>query len=180
MIMNPAYVGVFLQYFLPTMIIVVIMLNRITLLKVCLFLIKSVSQKLTGVTDTLTRNIEMNMDQINSQQFVFFTRGGNISNLNLAMLYVQDNEQTNRMKIVNVIPEGAEASGKLADDIKFLNRIYPEIDLEFIVHRGEFGPDLIQELSQKWAIPPSFMFMRSPKGDFRYSSAELGGVRLIM
>jgi len=74
MIMNPAYVGVFLQYFLPTMIIVVIMLNRITLLKVCLFLIKSVSQKLTGVTDTLTRNIEMNMDQINSQQFVFFTR----------------------------------------------------------------------------------------------------------
>jgi len=73
-----------------------------------------------------------------------------------------------------------EASGKLADDIKFLNRIYPEIDLEFIVHRGEFGPDLIQELSQKWAIPPSFMFMRSPKGDFRYSSAELGGVRLIM
>jgi len=180
MVMNPAYVGVFFQYFLPTMIIVVIMLNRITLLKTCLFIIKSVSQKLTGVTDTLTRHIETNMDQINSQQFVFFTRGGNLSNLNLAMLYVQDNEHTNRMKIVNVISDGTKASSKLADDIKFLNRIYPEIDLEFIVHQGEFGPNLIQELSQKWAIPPNFMFMGSPKGEFRYSSAELGGVRLIM
>lgn len=180
MVMNPTYVGVFLQYFLPTMIIVVIMLNRIALLEACLFIIKSATQRLTGITDTLTRNIEATMDQINSQQFVFFTRGGNLSNLNLAMLYVQDNEHTNRMKIVNVIPKGTEASGKLADDIKFLNRIYPEIDLEFIVHQGEFGPDLIQELSQKWAIPPNFMFMGSPSGEFRYSSAELGGVRLIM
>jgi len=133
-----------------------------------------------GVTDTLSRHIERNMEQINSQQLVFFTRGGNLSNLNLAMLYVQDNEHTNRMKIVNVVSDESKASSKLADDIKFLNRIYPEIDLEFIVHQGEFGPDLIQELSQKWAIPPNFMFMGSPKGEFKYSSAELGGVRLIM
>ena len=48
MLMNPAYVGVFLQYFLPTMIIVLIMLKSITILKACLFIIKSVSEKLTG------------------------------------------------------------------------------------------------------------------------------------
>lgn len=179
-VMNPAYVGVFLQYFIPTMIIVVIMLNRITLLEACLFIIKSISKKLSGVAEALTSDIEANMDQINSQQYVFFTRGGNLSNLNLALQYVKDNEHTNRMKIVNVIPEGAEVLPGIAEDVKFLNRVYPDIDLEFIVLRGDFGPDLIQELSQKWAIPANFMFMGSPRGEFKYSSAELGGVRLII
>jgi len=179
-VMNPAYVGVFLQYFFPTMIIVVTMLNRINILKACLFIIKSVSEKLTGIAAALTRDIQTNMDQINSQQFIFFTRGGDLSNLNLALLYVKNNEHTNRIKIVNVLPEGAKASPGLAEDIVFLNRVYPEIDLEFIVYPGEFGPDLIQELTRKWTIPANFMFMGSPRGEFRYSSAELGGVRLII
>ncbi|CQR73531.1 Amino acid permease [Sporomusa ovata] len=48
------------------------------------------------------------------------------------------------------------------------------------MQRGEFGPDLIQELSRKWKIPANFMFIGSPNGEFTYSLAELGGVRLII
>lgn len=179
-IMNPAYVAIFLQYFLPTMIIVFIMLNRISLLTACLFVISAVSKRIAGVTEALTQGIQTSIDQINSQQIVFFTRGGDLTNLNSAMLYVRDNEHTNRIKIVNVLCEGMEVLPGLADDIHFLGRVYPEIHIDYVIYRGEFGPKLIQKLSEEWKIPPNFMFIGSPRGEFKYSSAELGGVRLII
>lgn len=179
-IMNPAYVGIFLKYFLPTLVIVLVMLNRISLLTASLFVVRAVSNKITGVAKALTQGIQDNIDEINSQQIVFFTRGGDLANLNLAMLYVRDNEHTDRIKIVNVLREGVDVLPGLAEDIHFLGRIYPEVKIEFVVYRGEFSPELIQELSQKWSIPPNFMFIGSPRGEFKYSSAELGGVRLII
>lgn len=178
--MNPVYVGIFFEYFLPTVIIVLIMLNRVVLLTGCLFFIQAVSKKLTWAAEVLSRLLQRKIDDINSQQVVFFTRGGDLANLNLALIYVRNNEHTNRMKIVTVVRAGGEAPPRLAEDIRFLDRAYPEIDIEFIVQRGEFGPDLIQELSQKWKIPANFMFIGSPNGGFTYSLAELGGVRLII
>lgn len=178
--MNPAYVSIFFQYFLPTVVIVLIMLNRIPLLAACLFLIKAVSEKLAWVTETLSKMIECKIEDINSQQIVFFTRGGDLANLNLAIIYVRDNENTNRMKIVTVVGQGCEVPPRLAGDISFLDRAYPEIDIEFIVHQGEFSPALVQELSHAWNIPTNFMFIGSPNGGFAHSLADLGGVRLII
>ncbi len=45
---------------------------------------------------------------------------------------------------------------------------------------GNFGPELIQELSDKWNIPKNLMFIGSPGGRLPYDLAELGGVRLII
>ena len=45
---------------------------------------------------------------------------------------------------------------------------------------GEFGPQLIQELSKKWGILPNFMFIGVPGNKFPYRIQELGGVRLII
>ncbi len=177
---NPGYVLVFFEYFLPTVIIILIMLNRISLLKVCLFCIQEVSLKLTLVTKYLSRFLQDKIDDINSQQVVFFTRGGDIANLNLALIYIRNNENTNRMKIVTVLPEGLSASPLLENDITFLDRAYPEIDIEFIVQHGVFGPSLVQELSKKWSIPANFMFIGSPDGELSYSLADFGGVRLII
>ncbi len=178
--MNPAYVGIFFEYFLPTVLIVLVMLNRILLLTACLSFIKVVSEKLAWVTETLYRIIQDKINDINSQQIVFFTRGGDLANLNLAIIYVRDNENTNRMKIVTVVGEGSEVPPRLAEDIRFLDRAYPEIDIEFIVHHGEFSPALVQELSDSWKIPTNFMFIGSPNGGFAHSLADLGGVRLII
>lgn len=178
--MNPFYMLVFLEYFLPTVVIVLVMLNRITLLSACLFFIQAVSQRLTWSAKHLSLLIENKMNEINSQQVVFFTRGGDLANLNLALIYVRNNEHTNRMKIINVVKTEGEVPARLAEDIRFLDRAYPEIDIEFVVQHGEFGPELIQELSKKWSIPTNFMFIGSPNGAFNYDLAELGGVRLII
>jgi hypothetical protein len=178
--MNPQYLGVFLQYFIPTVIVIAAMLGRITLMQVGLFLVRSVLKFFIRWMTSIAQSIRTKIDEINSQQIVFFTRGDNLSNLNSAMLYVKQNEHTNRVKVVNVVKNKNEVPPKLEKDLKFLNEAYPTIEIEFLVIIGKFGPDLIQELSVKWNIPINLMFIGSPGTHFLYGLAELGGVRLII
>ena len=178
--MNPAYLVVFLIYFIPTVLVVTIMLGRIGLLRVSLFVIHTISQNLVRLFPQLTLSIGKKIEEINSHRVVFFTRGDNIANLNEAMLYVRHNEHTNLIKIVTVTNNESTVSEKLKQDLQFLDKAYPEIDIEFMIVKGLFGPKLIQRLSQKWGIPTNFMFMGSPVDHFPYSLAELGGVRLII
>lgn len=179
-IMNPPYLVVFLEYFIPTLLIVSIMLGRIALLKAALFVVRATISYLTSGLGAASAAIRQKIDHINSQQVVYFTRGDNVSLLNTALLYVRQNEHTNRVKIVTVVKDPSEVPARLKPDLEMLDEIYPEIDVELVVVEGTFGPDLIEELSQKWKIPANFMFIGSPSGHLMYGLAELGGVRLII
>jgi amino acid transporter len=178
--MNPPYLRVFLEYFIPTLLVVVIMLERITILESCLFVVRSVLHFFTSRMTRLTRLIRNKIDEINAQQIVFFTRGDNLANLNSAILYVQQNEHTNRIKVVNVVRNENEVPPNLKRDLDFLNDAYPNIDIEFVALLGAFSPDLIQELSKRWDIPTNLMFIGSPGNHFMYGLKDLGGVRLII
>ena len=177
---NPAYFRVFLIYFIPTVLVVFAMLGRIGLLKACLFILRRISQSIGDTTTTLSQAIRIKIEEINSQQVVFFTRGEKLHNLNEAMLYVRNNEHTNRIKVVTVVQDESEVPPRLKKDLKFLDEAYPEIDIEFVVQHGKFDPKLIQKLSKEWNVPTNFMFIGSPGGHFLYGLAELGGVRLIV
>ena len=179
-VMNPPYLRVFLNYFVPSMLIIMIMLSRITLLKGCLFVVRVISAMLYNLMGGVTNSIRNKIEEINSQQVVFFTRGDNIANLNNAILYVWDNEHTNRVKIVTVVNDKKEVPEKLKSDLKFLDETYPHIDIDFVIIEGTFSPTLIKELSEKWNIPANLMFIGSPGGKLVYSQAELGGVRLVI
>ena len=173
-------VVVFLEYFVPALLIVTVMLTRIALLKICLFIVRAFISALLQPMHGITQWIRNKIDEINSQQVVFFTRGDNISGLNNAMLYVRQNEHTNRLKVVTVVRDPADVPARLKTDLEFLDEAYPEIDIEFVVLEGRFGPELIRELSEKWKIPANLMFIGSPRGHLMYGLAELGGVRLII
>jgi len=116
---------------------------------------------------------------IHSQEFVFFTKKDDVAIMNKVMQYVQNNETTKKLKVVNVFRAGDD-NGDLKSDLRVLDRAYPEIDIEFIEIPGEFTPQLIDELSRHWNIPKNFMFIASPSDRFSYRVADLGGVRLIM
>ncbi|MEE8143478.1 MAG: APC family permease, partial [Planctomycetota bacterium] len=124
--------------------------------------------------------IREHIDRISSQQMVFFTRGDNLANLNNAMLYVLQNEHTNRIKVVTVVKNKSEVPAKLKQDLTMLDEAYPDMDIEFVVLEDSFGPSLIKRLSKEWQIPANLMFMGSPAGQLRFDLAELGGVRLII
>lgn len=191
---QPRNVVVFLQYFIPTIVFLIIMLNRTSLLKFLINVIqylfnpfhKFIDKHQVGTTlrkavYVFNKSLIRLIHKINEQEFVFFTKGDNVANLNQVMLYLKNNEHTRKLKIVNVLRKGEETPANLITDIEVLDRVYPDIDIEYIqIHDRLFSPALIKELSAEWNIPVNFMFIGSPGDRFPHRIAELGGVRLII
>jgi len=178
--MNPPYVRVFLQYYIPTMLIIIIMLGRISLLKAGLFIVNEFSNYVLRRVGAVREKIKTKIDEINAQQLVFFTHFDNIADLNKVLQYIQENEHTNRLKIVTVIQSPDEVPSHFEDNVAFLDKAYPDIDIEFVKIEGDFGPALIRDLSDKWGIPINLMFIGSPGDHFMYGLGDLGGLRLII
>jgi amino acid transporter len=176
----PSNLAIFLDYFIPSIIFITMMLNRIILLKLLLSVIHTIFDPVRHFVLKTDKKILEVINRINEQEFVFFTKGDNIASLNKVMLYIIKNEHTKKIKIVVVIDKGQKVPENLPLEIDFLDREYPEIAIEFLVVDGKFSPALIKELSKKWDIPINFMFIGSPSDKFPYKVEELGGVRLII
>ena len=176
----PSNLTVFLYYFIPSILFIIIMLNRIVLLKLLLRIIDAIFDPIRRLVARTDRRIKRLMDRINAQEFVFFTKGDDISVLNKVMLYISKNEHTKKIKIVSVLDKGEKLPENFTREIEFLDKEYPKIDIEFVVEEGKFSPALIKKLSKKWNIPINFMFIGSPGDKFPYKIGELGGVRLII
>jgi len=180
----PSNFSIFLDYFIPFILFIIIMLNRLTILGLLLKLVRKFFDPLRNVFLRLHVVINQSIERISSQEFVFFTRGDNISNLNKVMLYILKNESTNRLKLVTVLEEDDREAIKLFNslkkDVEFLDKEYPEISVDLVKVHGKFTPALVQKLSKEWNIPINFMFIGSPGDHFPYRIEELGGVRLII
>ncbi len=175
----PSNIVVFSYYFIPSITFVLFMLNRTYVFKVLLSILESAF----GMIDRRARYVEIKLqrhiDHIKSQEFVFFSKGDNLPNLNRVMLYIIKNEHTKKLKIVTLLREGEMLPESFYKDIAFLDREYPQIVVTAVTEIGEFGPEKIKELSDQWAIPINFMFIGSPGEDSTHRIEELGGVRLI-
>lgn len=141
---------------------------------------KYISDPLLRLISNTSNGIAGMIERINAQEFVFFTKGDDISVLNKVMRYVSENEHTRKLKIVTLLQEGQTISPEIRKDVEVLDRAYPEIKIDFITLTGKFGPELIDQLSEQWHIPKNFMFIGSPGDRFPYKIADLGGVRLII
>lgn len=179
-ILNPEDLNVFLEYFIPAMVVISFMLYRIAILKSVLFFLDYITPEKKTIFKYLNIKIKRAIHRINSQQFVFFTNHDDVATLNKVLQYIESNENTRRLKIVSVLGENIHVAENLKLDIEVLDRAYPDVDIEFIEEPGYFGPDKIQELSIRWKIPVNFMFIGSPGDKFPYRIEELGDVRLII
>lgn len=180
-ILNPAYLFVFLEYFIPTFLVVMFMLNRTLILKFILNIVKHLLGPVQNMLIATNKNILDSIDSINSQRFVFFMDNkDDIATLNKAMLYIQNNEHTKNIKMVATLEDGKGIDTRKVEDIDVLDREYPDIKIDLIQVEEELSPDLIHRLSKKWDIPINFMFIASPGDHFPYKIEQLGGVRLII
>jgi amino acid transporter len=178
--LHPEYLVIFLQYFIPAVIIVNLLLRRNNILQYLLVVIESFIDTIRNVAASSHARIEKILRRLISQQFVYFTKGDDISVINKVMIYVTENEITRKLKIVTVLKEGEKVTDEFLQDIKVIDRAYPQVDIEFVVIEGSFGPQLINKLSREWKIPVNFMFISSPGDKFPYKVSELGGVRVII
>ena len=179
-ILNPSYLGIFIEYLIPTSMIVFFMLYKTRILKAILSFINYVTPKKNSIFKPLNFKIDVAIRKLNAQKFVFFTNNDNVEILNKVLLYISKNENTRRLKIVAVLNDDDKVYPGLKSDVEVLDRAYPDIDIEFVEEHGVFGPDKIKELSKKWNIPVNFMFIGSPGDKFPYRIQQLGDVRLII
>lgn len=178
--LNPKYLVVFLQYFIPTMLIIAVMLNRKSILEVMMAWVSRFVESVPGLAVVGRFTLSRMIRKLNRQEFVYFTKGDDLSILNRVMMYVQANEITKKLKIVTVLKEGEKMHEEYLRDMEVLDRAYPDIKIEFIEMHGIFGPELVHRLSEEWNIPTNFMFIGSPSDRFPYRVADLGGVRLVI
>ncbi|TDW51406.1 amino acid/polyamine/organocation transporter (APC superfamily) [Flavobacterium sp. 270] len=169
----------FLKYMVPSLLFIGIMLNRVIIIRLLVEVLEYFYRPLRKMVILSNRYLQKLSVEINSQEFVFFTKGDNIAILNKVLQYVEGNETTKKLKIVHV-KNDASNNEALIKDLEVLDRAYDDIDIEYLEIEGVFGPEIIDELSKKWNIPKNFMFIGSPGNKFSYRVSDLGGVRLIM
>ena len=201
--LNQHYLIVFLEYLVPTVLVVTLMLTRVQILELLVFFLDEVRGKITREKqDAMEQNdrdsaawwgiltrrlnqfdkrIHNLLDHIRSQRIVFFTRGDNLPNLNNVIQYIQDNEHTERVKLVTLYEDEVDIPPRLIEHVRFLDETYPEIDIEYVKVKGEFTPERVASLAKEWNIPTNLMFIGSPSGaSLKYRLEEFGGVRLII
>lgn len=178
--LHPEFLVVFLQYFVPAILFIFAMKNRSQILRLSLAVVTSVFDEAIHYGRLSQKKISKIIRGLESQEFVFFSKADDISGLNKVLIYVSENETTNKLKIVTVLKDHELLSKEFLSDIKVLDRIYTDISIDYITIQGNFGPELIDELSRKWKIPKNYMFISSFGKDFHYHISELGGVRLII
>jgi len=178
--LHPEHLVVFLQYFVPAVLIIFIFLKRNVILEYLTVIVSSFLDSLQHVARLSRQRLNRTVRQLTQQEFVYFTKGDDVATLNRVMMYVEENEITKRLRIVTVTGPGHTMPAGFHSDVDVLDRAYPDIDIHFIQLEGTFGPDLVNQLSAEWKIPTNFMFIGSPGDRFPYRVADLGGVRLII
>lgn len=177
---NPEYLLTFLTYFVPSMLAIIVMLSRKDMMIFLAKMLNSVQKKYKKHTIKSERTLYNSIKEMTRQQFVFFSKGDDISTLNKVMMYLSENEVTNKIKIVSILKEHQDPTPQFLADFDALDRAYPEVDMEYIVELGAFTPEKVEELSKRWSIPKNFMFISTPGERFSHRVEDLGGVRLIM
>ena len=179
-LLDPINIEIFEAYFLVTASAVALMFLRREILKLVLYVSRAVVQKLGRASKRVNDLLVEQIQRISESAVVHFTRGDNIITLNRAVLYVLANEQTSRLKVVHVYQDEADIPPKLADQLKMIDHLYPELRVDFVAVKGKFTPQLIEAISQRLKIPKNYMFIGTPGDHFPHRIDDLGGVRLVL
>jgi len=137
-------------------------------------------ERLTAASNWVHSFILREIERVNERPMVYFTKGDDLVTLNRAALYVLDNEQTSRLQVVHVYDEEREIPPDLADHLRVVDHLYPQLRVDFVAVRGSFGPELVEALSRRLGVPKNYMFIGTPGDRFPHRIEDLGGVRVVL
>ncbi|MGB5193395.1 MAG: APC family permease [Polyangiales bacterium] len=179
-VLDPINVEIFEVYFLATAAVVALMFLRRELLKVALYVSRAVVEKLGSASNWVHEVIMGEIQRISETAVVYFTRGDNMVTLNRAALYVLANEQTSHLKVIHVYEEESAIPAALAEQLRTIDHLYPQLRIDFVAVKGTFTPQIIEAISRRFKIPKNYMFIGTPGDHFPHRIEDLGGVRLIL
>ena len=166
----------FMQYFIPTVLVVVLMYMRIPIYRTILQLLNNVMVKFlvwrTIVIDRITA--------ITEQRVVLFARGGDLRRLHVAFNYIVNNESSRSVVIFHLYPNpGQSDEEQIKHSLEALEEIFPMLKVRFVAREGKFGPEIIEAVSKEFGVPANNIFIGAPEDKHAFSIRDLGGVRVI-
>ena len=179
-VQEPRNIGLFLLYLSVVGAVVAIMFLRIELLKLGLFVSRAIVERVKATNEWIRTTVVRKIDEINSLTVAYFTKGDDVALLNRAALYVLKNEQTKLMKVVHVYNREEDIPTDLAEQLKTIDRLYPQLRIDFLAVKGEFCPELVESLSRRLGVPKNYMFIGTPGDRFPHRIEDFGGVRVIL
>jgi hypothetical protein len=108
--------------------------------------------------------------------FVFFCKHDDLHLLNKAVLYIQNNEQTNKIIIVHC---NENTNPNLAEHVKLIDLLYPKVKTSLLIVNSQFNAATVEWLSQTINVPVNAMFISCPDKNFTMKLSQLRGMRII-
>ncbi len=166
----------FMQYFIPTVLLVVLMYLRIPIYKTILQVLNNLMGKFliwrTIIIDSIT--------SITEQRVVLFARGGDLRRLHVAFNYIVNNESSRSVVIFHLyLNPGQSDEEEIKNSLQALEEIFPMLRVKFVAREGKFGPEIIEAVSKEFGVPTNNIFIGAPEEKHAFSIRDLGGVRVI-
>ena len=166
----------FMQYFIPTVFLVVLMYLRIPILRGVLQVLNNLMTRIllwrTSIIDNITAIIE--------QRVILFTRGGNLARLNTAFMYIIKNESSRSVIVLHLYnhPEHNKEQD-IQHSLDTLKEIYPTLKSNLVVRKEKFSSEIVDAVSKEFGVPINNIFIGAPEEKHSFSIQDLGGVRVI-
>jgi hypothetical protein len=119
----------------------------------------------SGCLQALSKAIQ----RVQDVPFVFFCKHDDMYMLNKAMLYIQKNEQTNKIIVVHCKvgnQEGPIDYASLTEHVKLIDILYPRVKISLLFVNAAFSPVTVEWLSQTLQIPINAMFISCVRSDW--------------
>ena len=119
------------------------------MLQMLMMAVETLTKPLPQVARVVRLLVWRQMREMARQEYIFFTKGNNIVNLNKVMAYVVANEFTNRIKIVTLLKYDEDYPEDLLSDIIVLERAYEKIEIDVVIMTAHLDPELVNDLSEQ-------------------------------
>ncbi len=142
---------------------------------------ESGAKDLTFVTGEDTSCLASLSEQLKAYQdvpFVFYCKHDDLHLLNKAILYIQSNEQTNKIIIVHC-DNNITNTEMLAEHVKLMDLLYPKIKISLLIVDSPFSPAIVEWVSGTLNVPINAMFICCPDENFAIKVNQLRGMRII-
>jgi amino acid transporter len=166
----------FMQYFIPTVFLVVLMYLRIPILRGVLQVLNNLMTRILLLRTSIIDNITA----ITDQRVILFTRGGNLARLNTAFMYILKNESSRSVIVLHLYnnPEYNKEQDIQAS-LDTLKEIYPTLKSNLVVRKEKFSSGIVDAVSNEFGVPINNIFIGAPEEKHSFSIQDLGGVRVI-
>lgn len=126
--------------------------------------------------------IKSMIKSLRNYPMIYFTKSDSLTHLHRAIRYIRQNETSHKgnIRLIHIYRRAEDIPKRLEYNHRFLDELYPKIQIDLIFIQGTFDPDTIHAISQRLNVPKPAMFMSCPGEQFPYKIEEFGGARIIM